>query len=107
MIAREELAEIEVIERYIILLLAAIDRPIPSPEHLQKELFILSRAHPKIARFFTFEKHYEGPYSEDVKDLVNHPAYNVGAYQRDKEGRTWLTPKGEAIFWGAPLLVYR
>ncbi|NCN69298.1 MAG: hypothetical protein GW779_06130 [Candidatus Altiarchaeum hamiconexum] len=92
---KEELTEIEVIERYIILLLGVVDRPVPSLEHLQKELFILSQANPKIANFIVFEKHYEGPYSVDTADLINNPVYHIGAYQRDREGKSWLTSKGK------------
>jgi len=87
---REELDELEVIERYIILLLGTVNRPVPSREHLQKELFILSRTNPKIASFITFEKHYEGPYSLDIDELLRNPMYYPEAYQIDKNGRCWL-----------------
>ena len=95
---REELDELEVIERYIILLLGTVNRPVPSREHLQKELFILSRTNPKIARFITFEKHYEGPYSLDIDELLRNPMYYPEAYQIDKNGRCWLTTKGKEIY---------
>lgn len=93
---REE-SEIEIIERYLILLLGVVDKPIPSREHLQKELFVLSRAHPKIANFITFEKHYEGPYSEDIADLINNPVYHIGAFYSSK-GVIRLTAEGKRIF---------
>ena len=46
-----DIDDAEIIERYLILLLGSIDRPIPSSEHLQKELFVLSKSNPKIADF--------------------------------------------------------
>lgn len=95
---QEELTEIEVIERYILLLFGAVDRPIPSPEHLQKEMFILSKANPKIANFITFEKHHKGPYSGDVVDLVSNPLYHEGAYRWGHGGKIYLTPEGKKIY---------
>ncbi len=79
----EELDEVEVIERYIILLLGILDQPIPTLIHLEKELFILSRVNPIISKVLTFEKHYFGPYSDDVRELVVHPSYYSGAYEYD------------------------
>ena len=40
MSSNEALDELEIIERYILLLLGILDRPIPSSLHLQKELFV-------------------------------------------------------------------
>ncbi len=94
----EKLDELEVIERYIILLLGVKNKPIPSREHLQKELFILSKANPKISEYITFEKHYEGPYSIDVDDIIKNPTYYPGAIWIDKKGRCGLTPKGKNIY---------
>lgn len=93
-----ELTEVEVTERYLILLLGAADRPISSLEHLQKELFVLSKANPKIAEFVSFEKHYKGPYSIEVADLINNPVYYPNAYQRDRNGKSWLNPEGKKIY---------
>jgi hypothetical protein len=98
MIEKEELTEIEIVERYLLLLLGVVDKPIPSHEHLQKELFILSKVHPKIAEFINFEKHYKGPYSEDINDLANNPVYYVGAYQCNRKGKIWITPEGKKIY---------
>jgi uncharacterized protein YwgA len=94
----EELGELEIIEGYIILLLGILNRPIPSREHLQKELFILSRVNPRISKYITFEKHYEGPYSVDLAEIAENPLYYPEAFQVDKNGRLWLTSKGKEIY---------
>ncbi|MGQ9722386.1 MAG: hypothetical protein ACUVXA_13805 [Candidatus Jordarchaeum sp.] len=90
--------EIEIIERYIILLLGVENKPIPSPLHLQKELFILSKANPKIGEFVTFEKHYYGPYSEDIDELIKNPVFHTNAYQLDRKKSIRLTPEGREIY---------
>lgn len=93
----EELSEVEIMERYIILLLGVMDKSIPSLLHLEKELFILSRASPNVSRFITFMKHYYGPYSDDVRELVKNPVYYSGAYEYDGK-RVNLTPEGREIY---------
>jgi hypothetical protein len=95
---QRELDEFEVKERYLILLLGVVDKPIPSREHLQKELFILSKAHPKASEFLKFEKHYKGPFSSDVSELIENPSYYVGAFSIDKSGRCSLTKEGRRIY---------
>jgi len=74
-------SKLEIVERYIILLLGVVDRPIPSILHLEKEMFILTRANPKIASFIPFMKHYKGPYSDVINDLVKNPVYYTSAYR--------------------------
>ncbi|RLI77333.1 hypothetical protein DRP05_10500 [Archaeoglobales archaeon] len=93
----EELSEVEIIERYIILLLGVVNRPIPSLIHLEKELFILSKANPVISNFITFIKHHYGPYSDDVRDVVENPVYYPGAYEYDGR-KIYLTKKGQQIY---------
>lgn len=85
--------EVEVIERYILLLLGVIDKSIPSLIHLEKELFILSRVNPLISTFLVFEKHYYGPYSDDVRELIVHPSYYSGAIEY-VNNKIHLTEKG-------------
>jgi DNA-binding MarR family transcriptional regulator len=65
--------------------------------HVQKELFVLSQFYPKVQEFFKFEKHYQGPYSQVLQDLVVEPAYHVNAYTYDQHGYH-LTPTGKKIF---------
>ncbi|MEM3665224.1 MAG: hypothetical protein QXW47_10020 [Candidatus Jordarchaeales archaeon] len=95
---QDTLDEVRVLERYIILLLGVVDRPIPSLEHLQKELFILSRVNPRVAELIHFEKHYKGPFSQNVAEVVNNPVYYTDAFRRDREGRCWITPEGKKIY---------
>jgi uncharacterized protein YwgA len=84
-------------EKYIIVLLGASDRPIPSMWHVQKELFVLAQFHPKIQEFFRFEKHYQGPYSQVLQDLVIEPAHYIDAYTYDSRGY-FLTQAGKKVF---------
>lgn len=94
---QEELDRLEAIERYLILLLGVVDRPIPSKEHIQKELFVLSRANRIISEIFKFEGHYEGPFSPDLAEILESPVYFANAFARDKRGY-WLTEKGKKIY---------
>jgi len=98
MSSNEKLDEMEIIERYIILLLGVLDKSIPTRIHLQKELFVLSKANPKINKFFNFEKHYYGPYSQDLAELVKEPLYYKEAFYLEKNGKISITDKGKKLF---------
>lgn len=93
----EELRDNEEIERYLILLLGVVDKPIPSREHLQKELFIATQVNPYMAQFIDFEAHYKGPFSPDVEYVVENPLYYTDAYCVGKE-TIELSDKGKEIF---------
>ena len=95
---QEKLDRLEVLEMYIILLLGVLDRPIPSKEHLHKELFVLSRSNPKVGEILSFEKHYKGPYSPDVAEIMRSPLYYREAFYFDKKGRCHLTDEGRKIY---------
>lgn len=84
-------------EYYIILLLGVVDKPIPTMWHIQKELFILSKVHPKIQKFFNFVKHYDGPYSQVIQEDVMEPMYFKNAYDFSNKG-IHLTENGKSIF---------
>jgi len=87
----------EVIERYIVLLLGSGLNPIPSKLHLQKELFILSNFNPILNKFFHFEKHYYGPFSQEISDLLEEPIYFSNSWI--KEGnQIKLTENGKNLF---------
>jgi hypothetical protein len=86
------------IERYIIVLLGVLDRPIRSELHLQKELFVLSKAVKKISDAIVYEKHHEGPYSADLHDVSFSPIFYPNAYQRDYQRGYVLNPEGKEIF---------
>ena len=88
----------EEIEKYLILLLGVENRPIPSMWHLEKEMFVLSRSNPKVQQFFNFEKHYNGPYSQILQEVVNEPLYYENSYEFDEQKRIQLTDKGKQVF---------
>ncbi len=94
----EDLDELKVIERYLILLLGVKEEPIPSETHLQKELFFLSKSNPIIKNFITFQKHYFGPYSEVVNDLSRNPVHFINSFEYNKEGKFSLMNQGKDIF---------
>lgn len=94
------MSEVEIIERYLILLLGAMDRAIPSSLHLQKEMFLLFKANTKIVNYLDFKKHYMGPYSIDLDDISQSPAIHSDAYEFNRKGNLNLTEKGEQIFEG-------
>lgn len=89
---------VQIIERYIILLLGVRDRPIPTMTHLQKELFALTRANPRMAEQIPFDSHYLGPFSDDVKSISSNPIYHGDAYVMDEYNRLYLTDRGRAAF---------
>ncbi len=94
---RDPQDEFEVIERYLILLLGAINRPIPSSLHLQKELFVLSQSWASIQKFLKFLKHYKGPYSPEIQDLIESPMHYPDAFQVES-GKICLTENGRQIY---------
>ena len=96
-ISKEPQDENEVIERYILLFLGVVDRHIPSILHLEKEIFISSNFNPKIKEFVHFEKHYEGPYSQEIKELVEYPLYFISAWEIEN-GKIKITQKGKELF---------
>lgn len=94
-----KLNKLIIMEKYIILLLGVVEeRPIPSSTHLQKELFILSNANPKINEIIEFEKHYFGPYSADLDSISKDPIYHSEAFIQDSKNRFYLTEKGKEIY---------
>lgn len=94
MIAQSSLEEhIEIIERYIALLLGVEDRSIPSVYHVEKELFILSKANPNVARVLHFVPHSYGAYSDVVRNIV----YDSD-YVDIRNGRITLNAKGKRKF---------
>lgn len=94
---QRDLDIVKVIEKYLILLLGAVDRPISTQVHLQKEFFILSKTIPKISEYVVFEKHYKGPYSNDLKEVSNEPVYLSDCFTHDFDG-FYLTDKGKDYY---------
>ena len=85
-------------ERYTTLLLGVKDNPIPSMWHLQKEMFIASRAAPKINEIFGFKKHYHGPYSQTLQEVTEDPLYLDNAYEIQRNGAVNITQSGKDYF---------
>lgn len=84
---------IEIIERYIILLLGVEEKPVPSKFHLEKELFILSKANPNVAKILQFIPHSYGPYSDVVRNLVYDSKYIVV-----NNGKIYLNDAGKKMY---------
>lgn len=85
-------------ERYIALLLGVKDKPIPSMWHLQKEMFIASRAVPKINEIFDFKKHYQGPYSQTLQEVTEDPMHLDNVYEIRRDGAVSMTLSGKKYF---------
>lgn len=73
-------------EKYIILLLGVKDSPMPPLWHLQKEMFMLSKAAPKVNVFFNFERHYNGPFSQTLQEITDEPPYYDDAWKILRNG---------------------
>jgi len=85
------------IEKYLIILLGIDDHSIPSLTHLQKEMFVLSKTIPKIGESIKFQKHYLGPYSDDLNDIVKEPVFFPNAFKFDVNRGYRITDEGKEI----------
>jgi len=74
---------IEFVEKYAILALGVKKEPIPSEVHIQKELFILSNVKSDLKEHFNFEKHYLGPFSRNLSNIINAPVFIRNAFAID------------------------
>jgi hypothetical protein len=79
---------IEFVEKYAIMLLGVNERLMPSKIHLHKEMFILTNMKPDIKKHFDFEKHYIGPFSQTLHEVVEDPVFvpNAFVFQHGKIG---------------------
>jgi hypothetical protein len=84
-------------EKAIILLLGVDGKPLPTIWHLQKEMFVLSKVYTRIQELFHFRKHYEGPYSQVLGDLIEDPMHYENVYAFAPAG-LGLTSQGKRIF---------
>ena len=89
---------VNALEDLIILLLGSSPNPMPSRWHLQKEMYVLARASPKLGPLICFEPHYNGPYSHRLQEASSEPFHRAGAYRIDRAGRMRLTEEGRRIF---------
>jgi hypothetical protein len=81
-------------EDYALLLVGSGEKAVPSITHLQKEMFILSRINKKILDHLTFEKHYYGPFSQTLSDIVENSLFRKDAFFFD-EKRICLSDTGK------------
>ena len=86
------------LEDLVILLLGSSPNPMPSSHHLQKEMFMLAKAAPKIGPLIGFERGRDGPYSARLRDASFEPSRRAGAYRIDRADRLHLTEEGRKIF---------
>jgi len=87
-------SNVEYVEKYVILALGVKKEPMPSEIHMQKELFILSNVKKDIQEHFNFEKHYLGPFSHTLYDVVESPVFVKNAF-RVENGKIILMPSGQ------------
>lgn len=82
----------------IIVLLGSHAGPIPSAEHLQKEMFVLTKANPKLAPLFRFESHYKGPYSARLGEASLEPLHYGNAFEVGRRGSIRLAAAGQQAY---------
>ena len=80
--------------KLIILFTGVIDRPVPSSEHFQKEMFLLSKSIPIIAELIPFNKDKKGPYSYMLKEFLNEPYNHILRISIHKIKRQEITITG-------------
>lgn len=66
-----------VAQDFVILIIGVVDRPMPSIYHLQKELFVFSKAKASLQDLFNYDKHYYGPFSRLVYEVATENSLYV------------------------------
>ena len=84
----------------IIVLLGSHQGPIPSAEHLQKEMFVPAKANPKLAPLLRFESRPHGPYSARLDDASTGQLRCGEARKVDETGGMRLTAAGRRAYDG-------
>ena len=82
----------------IVALLGSGDNAIPSHERLQMEMFMLTRANPKLDDLFRFEPGPRGPCSARLGVASLGPHYRTGEYGADGGGRVSLNAAGRRAY---------
>ncbi|MFH1311081.1 MAG: hypothetical protein ABIH65_01610 [Nanoarchaeota archaeon] len=85
---------LEVVERHLILLLGVKETPIKSDLYLQKEMFILSNSKEELKDELNFDKHYYGPYSQILQEILLKPTYIKDPFDFDGK-RILLSENGK------------
>lgn len=86
------------LEQMIILLLGSGNGPVPSAEHLQKEMYMLTKVDPNLDALFRFAPHRRGPYSAGLHKASLEPLHHVGAYGAGRRGGVSLAPAGRRAY---------
>lgn len=87
----------EKVEEILISLLGVVDRPLPTITHAEKEIFILCKSNPEIQKYFEFEEHYYGAYSQVLEETLEEPLFYEDAFQLENDG-IHLTRHGKKLY---------
>ena len=82
----------------IVLLLGSGNGHVPSHEHLQMEMFMLTKADPRLDDLFRFEPRHRGPNSPRLRDALLEPLHRAGEYEVDSSGKVRLTAAGQKAY---------
>ena len=93
----EIIEQLNCVDIFILLLLGAKNsESIPSPIHLQKEMYLLQNLFPRLADETDYEPYLLGPYSEIVADEAEQLASS--GLIRAESGKLELTSDGKKAF---------
>ncbi len=92
--AADRLQDLGLVHKFILgLLLDDGAEPIPDTLHLQKAMFLLALARPRLGEECEFAPHYMGPYSENVENAFKDLTTS-GLVQAEKYGKVLrINPK--------------
>lgn len=85
-------------EEMIVLLLGSGNGHVPSHEHLQMEMFMLTKADQRLDDLFRFEPRHRGPHSSRLRGALLEPFHRAGEYEVDSSGRASLTAAGQKAY---------
>ena len=93
----EKIEQLNYVDQFILLLLGAKNsESIPSPTHLQKEMYVLQNLFTELADETDYEPYFLGPYSEIVANEAEH--LNDSDLIRTEPGKFELTSDGKKVF---------
>ncbi|GGC52293.1 UPF0175 family protein [Haloferax sulfurifontis] len=80
---------------FLLLLDAEGGEAVPGNLWLQKELFLIAKNLEPLENYLSFEAHYQGPYSDQVKDIIENLEYE-GLVQKGRR-KFSLTESGKEV----------
>lgn len=84
------------VDRFVLLMLAASEyKPIPGPLWLQKEMYLIQKAIPRLAEEIEYESYLMGPWSEMLQDEVEQ--LKSSNLLDIKDSKYALTPEGKEV----------